>query len=76
MKRFYFILLILGSANAFAQKNAQGEAVSKKAAAVEEKVIAWRRDFHEHPELGNTEVRTAGIITKHLAALGITVTSA
>jgi len=75
MKRFYFILLILGSANAFAQKNAQGEAVSKKAAAVEEKVIAWRRDFHEHPELGNTEVRTAGIIAKHLAALGITVTS-
>ena len=75
MKRFYFILLILGSANAFAQKNAQGEAVSKKAAAVEQKVIAWRRDFHEHPELGNSEVRTSAIIAKHLASLGMTVTS-
>jgi len=75
MKRFYFILLILGSANAFAQKNAQGEAVSKKAAAVEQKVIAWRRDFHEHPELGNSEVRTSAIIAKHLESLGMTVTS-
>jgi amidohydrolase len=75
MKRFYFILLILGSANAFAQKNAQGDAVSKKAAAIEEKVLAWRRDFHEHPELGNNEVRTSAIIAKHLASLGITVTS-
>jgi amidohydrolase len=75
MKRFYFILLILGSANAFGQKNAQGDAVTKKAAAIEEKVLAWRRDFHEHPELGNNEVRTSAIIAKHLASLGITVTS-
>jgi len=75
MKRFYFILLLLGPASAFAQKNAQGEAVSKKAAAIEKQVIAWRRDFHEHPELGNNEVRTSAIIAKHLVSLGITVTS-
>lgn len=74
MRRFYFILLILLPAvDAFAQKNAQGEAVSKKADAIEQKVIAWRRDFHEHPELGNNEVRTSGIIAKHLESLGITV---
>jgi amidohydrolase len=75
MRRFYFTLLILLSINTFAQKNAQGDAVSKKAGEIESKVIAWRRDFHEHPELGNTEVRTAGIIAKHLESLGITVTT-
>jgi amidohydrolase len=75
MRRFYFTLLILLSINTFAQKNAQGDAVSKKAGEIESKVIAWRRDFHEHPELGNTEVRTAGIIAKHLQSLGITVTT-
>ena len=25
--------------------------ISEAAAAVEDKVIAWRRDIHEHPEL-------------------------
>jgi amidohydrolase len=75
MRRFYFTLLILLSINTFAQKNAQGDAVSKKAGEIESKVIAWRREFHEHPELGNTEVRTAGIIAKHLESLGITVTT-
>src|SRR6185312_13110772 len=33
----------------------------------------WRRDLHEHPELGNQEIRTAGIIAKHLRSLGMDV---
>jgi amidohydrolase len=37
------------------------------------KVVAWRRDFHEHPELSNQEVRTAGIVAQHLKALGLEV---
>lgn len=41
------------------------------ASAVEESVIAWRRDLHEHPELGNREFRTAGIVAEHLRALGL-----
>jgi len=41
------------------------------AAAVEAKLIAWRRDFHQHPELGNRETRTAGIVAEHLRALGL-----
>jgi amidohydrolase len=36
-------------------------------------VVAWRRDFHEHPELGNREFRTAGIIAAHLRELGMEV---
>ena len=41
------------------------------ASAVEESVIAWRRDLHEHPELGNREFRTAALVAEHLRALGL-----
>ena len=37
------------------------------------KVIAWRRDIHQHPELGNREVRTAKLVADHLRALGMDV---
>ena len=36
-------------------------------------LIALRRDFHRHPELGFQEVRTAGIVAERLRALGYTV---
>ncbi|MBN8290592.1 amidohydrolase [Rhodobacter sp. NTK016B] len=35
-----------------------------------ERMIAWRRDFHANPELGNQEHRTAGIVAEHLERLG------
>lgn len=40
---------------------------------VEGKVIEWRRDFHQNPELGNREVRTAKIIAAHLKSLDMDV---
>ena len=40
---------------------------------LEPKVIEWRHDIHEHPELGNREVRTSGIVAEHLKALGFEV---
>ena len=43
------------------------------AAEIEPKVIAWRRDIHQHPELGNREVRTAGLVAAHLRSLGLEV---
>jgi len=45
-------------------------AIAACADQLEAKVIAWRRDLHENPELGNREVRTAGIVAGHLRALG------
>jgi amidohydrolase len=39
----------------------------------EQDVIALRRDFHAHPELGFEEVRTAGIVAARLSALGLEV---
>jgi amidohydrolase len=43
------------------------------AASVESKVIECRRDIHQHPELGNREVRTSKLIADKLRALGIEV---
>ncbi len=40
---------------------------------IEAKCISWRRDIHEHPELGNNEYRTAKLIADHLRSLGIEV---
>ena len=44
--------------------------IDAAASAVETRVIAWRRDFHQHPELGNRETRTAAIVAEHLRSLG------
>lgn len=37
------------------------------------KVVVWRRDIHEHPELSNREFRTAALVAEHLRTLGIEV---
>jgi amidohydrolase len=42
-------------------------------AGVVAKVVAWRRDFHQNPELGNREFRTSKIVADHLRALGLEV---
>jgi amidohydrolase len=64
------------SAGAAAQQSAQGavhERIDALAGQVMPKVIEWRRDFHQHPELGNREVRTARIVAGHLRGLGLEV---
>jgi len=45
--------------------------IDQQATALEAQVLAWRRDFHAHPELGNREFRTAGIVAAHLRSLGL-----
>jgi amidohydrolase len=49
------------------------EQVRARAAAIQPKVVAWRRDIHSHPELGNREVRTAKLVADHLRSLGLEV---
>ena len=55
-----------------AQKAGDDE-IDRRVAAVMPQVITWRRDFHEHPELGNREVRTAKIVANYLRSLGLEV---
>lgn len=38
-----------------------------------EQLIAWRRDFHRHPEIAFEETRTAGIVAQRLNELGLEV---
>ena len=45
--------------------------VTAAAEAVQAKVVAWRRDFHQHPELSNREQRTSAKVAEHLRALGL-----
>jgi len=45
--------------------------VDAAARALRDKVVAWRRDFHQHPELSNREQRTATKVAAHLRALGL-----
>ncbi len=40
-------------------------------APLDAQVLAWRRDIHQHPELGNRETRTAKLVADHLRKLGL-----
>jgi amidohydrolase len=40
---------------------------------IDSKIVAWRRDFHQNPELSNREVRTSKIVAEHLRKLGLSV---
>ncbi len=64
---FFFALIVLPASGQ--------QLVDQIADALEPKVIEWRRDFHQHPELSNREFRTAGIVAEHLASLGMEVTT-
>ena len=75
MKKYIcaFIGCVSLAALLHAQQQNNYAALDAAAAKIEPKLIAWRRDFHEHPELGNLEIRTADIIAKHLQSLGMEV---
>ncbi len=71
MNRFLFACLLLATLPATARADAdQSLALSE---AVNAEVLAWRRDIHEHPELGNREFRTSKLVVTHLRSLGLEV---
>ncbi len=75
-KNILFALFILLSLPIFAQKDPNSGLkikMDKLAESIEAKVVAWRRDFHQNPELSNRETRTAKIIADHLKSLGLEV---
>src|SRR5919108_2512890 len=49
------------------------DGIDREAKAIEARMIAWRRDIHQNPELGNREFRTAGLVAEHLKKLGYEV---
>lgn len=67
-------LLPLLPATAPAAAPALKEAVAARVAAEYPSLEKIYRDLHQHPELGFTETRTAGIVAAELRALGFEVT--
>jgi amidohydrolase len=44
-----------------------------QAEALQPQLVAWRRDIHQHPELGFEETRTANLVANELRQLGLEV---
>src|SRR5690606_27052151 len=69
MKHYFMIALLLCCMGGMAQKYK----LEKQYGDIEQKVIDWRRDFHQHPELSNREFKTAEKVAAHLRSLGMEV---
>lgn len=77
MRRFIPLLALFASSHLSAQTitsdarlNAE---IDRRTAAIVDKVVAWRHDIHQHPELGYQEKRTAALVATHLKSLGLVV---
>ncbi len=75
MKQLLLTLCVIVFHSAMAQQKDHNTLILPAVNKIEPKVIAWREDIHEHPELGNRETRTAELVAKHLKALGLEVTT-
>ncbi len=79
MRTLLLLVLTVVPVATYGQTSATGNAlaleVERLAQELNSQVVAWRRDFHEHPELGNRETRTAKVIADELRKLGFEVKS-
>ena len=66
-------LVIAPSAHAQTQSQIALSDINARIEAVQPRMVAWRRDVHAHPELGNHETRTAALVAAHLRRLGMEV---
>lgn len=69
MKYILFFLMLVSARVAFAQE----VDLESEYQSIEARVIDWRHDIHQNPELSNREFRTAAKIADHLRSLGIAV---
>ncbi|MFQ5637273.1 MAG: amidohydrolase [bacterium] len=69
-----FISVFFFGMNVFSHaQNGNKDEIDDLAEKMETKVLEWRRDFHQHPELSNREFRTSKIVAAHLDKLGMEV---
>ena len=72
--RLLAVSLLLAAAPLPAQRaDAIQSEIDRGAAAIADKVTAWRHDIHSHPELSFQETRTAKLVADHLRSLGLEV---
>lgn len=76
MKSFYWCIVFsfLSLATIAQNRNSFNEKIDLQASQIENKVIEWRRYFHQYPELSNREVKTGSKIAELLRSFGIEVT--
>lgn len=75
-KLTFLLAVLVGMANIFpvySQETQNFSQLDAHVASVEGKVIAWRHQIHEYPELSNREFKTAELVANHLRELGIEV---
>ncbi len=69
------LVLLLPCGLAAQAANPLASQIDRLATELTPQVVTWRRDFHQHPELGNRETRTAKVIAEELTRLGYEVTT-
>ena len=69
----WLLACLICASSAYAAESLTAADIDRLAKEVEGKVIEWRRDIHQNPELSNREFRTAKVIAEHLQKLGLEV---
>ena len=49
------------------------ETMLRRAENIKDQLVAWRRDFHQHPDLSFQETRTANVVAQAMEEMGYTV---
>lgn len=73
MRKILLLNLLLATSLLVNGQSALKTKINTAADAIQGKVVTWRRDFHQTPELSNREFKTAEKIAAHLRSLGIEV---
>ncbi|WAC09627.1 amidohydrolase [Dyadobacter pollutisoli] len=74
LKALLLLPAVFPATQAFSQSKIN-TAIDQKAQTLDKKLVEWRRDFHQNPELGNREFKTSEKVANHLRKLGIEVTT-
>lgn len=71
------LFILFGVNPAAAQNGSTGwsEYIDQKTEEKFDRVVEWRRHFHQYPELSNREFETAAAVEEHLRSLGLEVES-
>lgn len=79
MKKLLLLILLAGFIFPVGFLHAQNQEfdwvqyIDSQSEELYEKVVEWRRHFHQYPELSNREFETAKVIEAHLRELGLEV---
>jgi amidohydrolase len=75
MKTLLAFAAVLAAVPAYAQSRPAASPlaaeIDRRAAAIEQEMLGWRRQLHEHPELSNREVETSKFVADTLRSFGL-----